>query len=119
MNGLLAILFNGLLLFPSNTSAVHADTNTNEVLVNEHSTLGGILGLCNINYTSNTTLNFNISVDENKQVHISSISGSGTELDSLVLVQLESLIQGQVTCLPVDQPISISLKLNNPEKKIS
>lgn len=119
MNGLLAILFNGLLLFPSNTNVVHNGTTTNELLVTEHSTLDGILNLCNINYTTNTTLNLSLSVDENKQVHISAANGSGTELDSLMLVKLEDFIQGQANCLPVDQSISISLKLNNSEKKIS
>lgn len=119
MNGLLAILFNGLLLFPSNTDAIHSGATTNEVLVNEHTTLGGILSLCNVSYTSNTTLNLSFSIDENKQVHIYSATGPDTELDPLVLVKLESLLQTQAGCLPVDQPISISLRLNNPEKKIS
>lgn len=119
MNGLLAILFNGLLLFPSNTDAVHNTNATNEVMVNEHSTLVGILSLCNINYTNITTLDLSFSVDQNKQVHISSASAPGTELDSMMLVKLEYLLQSQVGCLPVDQPISISLKLNDQEKKIS
>lgn len=119
MNGLLAILFNGLLLFPSNTDAVHNNNTSNEVMVNQYSNISSILSLCNINYADLSSFDLSFSVDENKQVHINSITATGTELDSMMLVKLEHLLQSQVGCLPIDQPISISLKLNDQEKKIS
>lgn len=117
MTGLLLFLFNGLLLFPSNTNTLHNNATSNEVQVNQHHAMSNMLNLCNLNNINSTSIGLNFSVDQNKQVHIHSVTG--TQLDSLALVRLEQLLQTQVGCLPVDQPISISLNLDYPEKKIS